>query len=296
MGRFKLTVLIVVFDMPREAPRTIVSALPPYQKGVGTDDYEILILDNGSNLPLPDQYVRRLPTNVRCLRVPSPTVSPGDAINWGVTQAAGDCILVCIDGARILSDRLVSTAIKVMDEFPDAFIYTLSWHLGPDVQMRSMFNGYDQGVEDELLAQADWTQNPDKLFEISVLAASSARGIAGPINESNVFAVRRKLLDTVGGYDTRFKLPGGSSSNLELFKRYVTRPNALNICLQSEGSFHQFHDGAATGNPGQVERMMDEYAEIFGDAYRRPDYMTLFYGWPRRAASDVLATSLTRAR
>ena len=75
----KLSVLIVVYNMPREAPRTIISALSPYQKNVVFDDYEILILDNGSSRKLDSQFVAELPKNVRVLDVPNPNGSPGDA-------------------------------------------------------------------------------------------------------------------------------------------------------------------------------------------------------------------------
>ncbi|NDD63778.1 MAG: hypothetical protein EBZ36_07345, partial [Acidobacteria bacterium] len=37
--------------MAREAPRTILSALPPYQKNVTASDYEVIVVDNGSTEP-----------------------------------------------------------------------------------------------------------------------------------------------------------------------------------------------------------------------------------------------------
>lgn len=284
----KLSILIVTYNMQREAPRTIASALPPYQKRVSASDYEVLILDNGSSQPLAHEYIADLPANVRYLPVPEPNGSPGHALNWGATQARSDILMFCIDGARILSDGLVYGAIANLDRFPDAFVYTLGWHLGSDVQMRSVLAGYDALAEDKLLSSANWYEQPERLFEISVLAGSSVRGLSGQISESNAFAVSRSVFETIGGYDERFIIPGGSTSNLELFERYVTRENAINILLAGEGTFHQVHGGSATSNPDRIEAYFDEYQQIFGRKYKLPHYETMIAGWPQKTALPAL--------
>lgn len=288
---YKLSVLIVIYNMPREAPRTIESALPPYQKNINLDDYEILILDNGSREPLPADFLAGLPANVRVLDVPNPDGSPGAALNWGAAQASSDNLMFCIDGARIFSDRLLANAIRTLKQFPESFAYTYAWHLGPDVQMRSVHDGYNQEVEDNLLKQANWRTEPDNLFRISVLAGSSSLGLAGPISESNAFCMSRGLFEKHGGYDLRFRIPGGSTSNLEIFKRYVTRPNAINICLLSEGTFHQVHGGAATSNPDNISRLFSEYEQIFGEPFQMTHFDTMFSGWPRPSALTSLLGS-----
>ena len=43
--RPRLSVILCVYDMPREAPRTILSAAVPYQKDVTADDYEVLVIN-----------------------------------------------------------------------------------------------------------------------------------------------------------------------------------------------------------------------------------------------------------
>ncbi len=282
------SILLVVHNMPREAPRTIVSALPPYQKGVGVEDYEILVLDNGSTLPLSDDLLGSLPSNVRILEVPQATAMPGEALNWGASQAASDKLLFCIDGARMFSDGLVASTLEVLDRFPKAFVYTLGWHLGPDVQMRSTKEGYDQNAEDELLSRAQWQTRPEALFEISVLAGSSRPGICGTASESNAFGIARATYEQFGGYDTRFRIAGGSTSNLEIFRRYVTRPDALNICLLSEATFHQVHGGSATSSPQNIPAMFKEYEDIFGEPFSIPQFPTYFFGRPRPAAAKSL--------
>lgn len=288
MSNPKISVLVVAYNMKREAPRTIETALPPYQKAIGIDDYEVLVLDNGSSESLPAEFLANLPSNVRFLDVPNPNGAPGAALNWGVQQASSDNLMFCIDGARMFSDQLVAHAITALGRFPEAFVYTFAWHLGPDVQMRSVQEGYNQKVEDELLKRANWREEPDNLFGISVLAGSSSRGLIGPISESNAFCMSRDLFDEYGGYDLRFRIAGGSTSNLEIFKRYVTRPGGLNICLLSEGTFHQVHGGAATSNPDKSPAMFAEYEQIFGEPFRTEDFDTMFYGRPRAQAVKSL--------
>ena len=52
--------------------------------------------------------------------------------------------------------------------------------------------GYDQRVEDDLLAGSDWRTDGYRLFEISTPAGSSGRGLFGPMGESSsLFASRR---------------------------------------------------------------------------------------------------------
>lgn len=285
----RLSVLLVVYDMPREAPRTLASMVPPFQKDVQLTDYEVLVLDNGSSRRVSGAFIRSMPENVRFLDVPQPDGSPGNALNWGVQQTSAPHVMCCIDGARIFSDRLIADTIRVIERFQQSFVYTLGWHLGPDVQMNSVKNGYTQQVEDELLDKADWMNNPDALFGISVLAGSSRQGLAGPINESNAFCLPRSAYEQMGGYDPRFKIPGGSLSNLEMFERCVKRESELNICLLGEGTFHQVHGGSATSHPERIETYFREYERIFGRPYRAPIYETMFYGWARRTALQKMS-------
>ena len=52
----------------------------------------------------------------------------------------------------------------------------MAFHLGPDVQMRSIFDGYDAEAEDAQLEQVPWREDGYRLFDISVLAGSSVPG------------------------------------------------------------------------------------------------------------------------
>ena len=275
--------------MPREAPRTILSTAVPYQKDVCAQDYEVIVIENGSKRPLSRQTRETIPSGVRIVDVLDAQQTPVFALNWAARElATGDVLLFAIDGARIFTDRLYAETIAAHADAEDAFVYTLAWHLGPKVQMISALEGYDADVEDRLLAASGWPQDPDALYDISVLASSSEPGFFGHIAESNAFSMRRSLFESIGGYDERFVSPGGGLANLEIFHRYVTRPNARNVCLLSEGTFHQIHGGVATSGGASWETLNDEHRAIFGRDYCRPTYEAHHRGTIRAKAQRFL--------
>lgn len=281
----RLSVIICLHNMLREGPRTLLSATLPYQNGLTEGDFEVLVIDNGSTERLPAEYVATLPSYVRVIDVPNPKPSPAPALNWAARElAAGEIFLFAIDGARIFSNRLIATSLKAHDAFDDPFVYTVGWHLGPKIQRISTQEGYDQGVEDRLIAAAGWPNDPDSLWDISVLAGSSRAGFYGQLAESNAFSVTRRLFESVGGYDERFTSPGGGATNLELFARYVTRPNGCNVCLLSEGTFHQTHGGATTSGKIHQAAIAEEYRSIFGRDFAIPEYEAIRYGSIRARA------------
>jgi glycosyltransferase involved in cell wall biosynthesis len=273
----RLSVIICTYNMAREAPRTILSAASPYQKNIDPGDYEVIVVDNGSTQPLRDADRNNLPQSVMLYSMPNPQPSPAFALNWAAKELAkGDILLFAIDGARIFSDRLCATALEAHDLALDAFVYTVGFHLGPKLQRFSIAEGYNQAVEDKLIAKSGWPGRPRALFDISVLAGSSRKGYFRRIGESNAFSIPRGLFERLGGYDERFTSPGGGLVNQEMFKRYTTRPGAVNICLLSEGTFHQVHGGVATSR-GPSEDFDAEYEGILGEERRPPDYETFYY-------------------
>src|SRR5216683_2592387 len=43
-----LSVIVVVHNMAREAPRTLYSLSTTYQRHIAAEDYEVIVVDNGS--------------------------------------------------------------------------------------------------------------------------------------------------------------------------------------------------------------------------------------------------------
>lgn len=102
---------------------------------------------------------------------------------------------------------------------PRPVIATLEFHLGPEIQPKSVHNGYNQDVEDRLLDSVDWKGDGYRLFDISVFAGSCSRGWFRPLNESNALFLKREMWAELGGYDEHFVSPGGGFVNLDTYKR-----------------------------------------------------------------------------
>ena len=276
MSRPKLSIVVATYRMQREAPRTVASFLPPLQRCVEDLDYEIIVIDNGSPEPLDLGGVAAGAARpVRLVRLAPEAASPSPAvcINAAVREhAAGEWLMICIDGARIASSHLVRRSADLLARHPDAFTFVGSRHLGPRQQMQSVREGYDQAVEDALLDRVEWRADLDRLYAVSVWAGAHDRNDPLLQNESNAFAMSRATWDALGGYREGFARPGGGLCNLDLFSRCVSRERGLNVLLYGECTFHQVHGGAATSHDGYFRASLDEYRDVVGEAYRRPTF------------------------
>ena len=271
----KLSIIVATYRMQREAPRSILSLLPPLQRCVDDVDYEIIVVDNGSPkcLDLHD-ILATAPRPVRLVRVApnDASASPVDCINTAVRDySTGNRLMICIDGARLASSHLVRRTVDILARHPDAFTFVGSRHLGPKLQKLSIEEGYNQATEDKLLNSVAWRTNLDNLYPISVWAGAHQQDNLLLQNESNAFAMTRKTWDSVGGYKEGFDRPGGGLCNLELFRRYVTRREALNVLLYGEATFHQVHNIPLKSHDYFGESIA-EYIEVTGESYHRPSF------------------------
>jgi glycosyltransferase involved in cell wall biosynthesis len=289
-----LSVIVAFYNMSREVPRTLFSLSPGYQKKVDHSDYEVLVVDCGSVVPLKEDMVKSFGPNFRLLRFP-PAPSPARAINRAVEQSRGNLVTICIDGARILSPGILSHTLAAYRAYHQPVVATLGFHLGPKIQNESLTEGYNQEKEDALLNSVDWKADGYELFNISVLAASSRNGWFLPISESNCLTLSRDDFATLGGLNERFTSPGGGLVNLDFYKEACGLPRDL-VVLLGEGSFHQFHGGVATNvPPGRhpVKSFLAEYLDIRGVDYSPPVKVPVFMGSVPAQATRFLAHSIT---
>jgi glycosyltransferase involved in cell wall biosynthesis len=281
--RPKLSLVVVVYDMGREAPRTLRSLSTPYQTGIATEDYEVIVMDNGSPTPLGESVVKALGPQFRYHYVQDAAKSPADAVNRGVALARGKYVGIFIDGARIASPGLLALALRAFGLHKDPIVATLAWHLGPELQQKSVLKGYDKPTEDGLLDSIGWPRDGYRLFEISVLAASSFKGYAAAPSESNALFLKRSSYAEMGGMDPAFDLPGGGLLNLDFFIRCLERDSPL-VMLFGEGTFHQIHGGASTGaardEGDRFQRWAEQYRQIRGKSWHHPEKPMHFLGRP----------------
>ncbi|MFC1575884.1 glycosyltransferase family 2 protein [Gemmatimonadota bacterium] len=270
MDNKQLSIVVIFHDMQREGRRTLYSLSTAYQTDVDASEYEVIAIDNGSAHPLTADEVQGHGPNFRYHFFTTEAVSPVDAINAGVGMATGEYVAVLVDGARMATPGLVRGALKGVQMFPEPFVCALSWHLGPDLQGRSMQKGYDQAEEDQLLASIRWPEDGYRLFEISTIAPSSKYGFFGGIPpECSWFALSRATFLKMGGFESRFRSPGGGFVNHDFRNRALSMPNVTPVVLLGEGVFHQFHGGVATNVrtqdlPPTLELFGEEHLEIRG--------------------------------
>ena len=294
-GGLALSVIVVSYNMARELPRTILSLSPALQRDIACEDYEIIVVDNGSPDPPTAEAVRSWSPNARLFSVANPTVSPVPAINQALAEAQGDLVGIFIDGARMASPRLLSSALDAARIHSHPVIGTLAFHLGPDVQMRSVLAGYDQSAEDRLLEASDWERDPYRLFKISVFAGSSEGGWFVVPSETNALFLTSDHWRELGGYDPAFVTPGGGLANLDIWARVCADPAARVIMLMGEATFHQVHGGIATNSrEPPLATFHSEYEAIRGKPYERPCVDPLFVGRPYPAAIPTLKASLEK--
>lgn len=271
--------------MAREAPRTLHSLSAGYQRHIDADDYEVIVVDNGSEPPLDPTMVGALAGNFQLLRIDDALPSPAQAVNRGLAAAHGDVIGVMIDGARIATPGLLHFALGGAALYPRTVVASVGWFVGFDVQKFAIEGGHTKQREDALLASIDWPANGYRLFEIGTLDGSWVNGWFQPIAESNGLFMCREMWDTLSGFDERFDVPGGGLVNLDVYRRALDLPNAELVVLLGEGTFHQMHGGTATnseidGFQETVQLWVQQFESIHGKPW------TL----PRRRIQPILAT------
>jgi len=276
-----LSVVVNFFNNRREARNTLHSLSARYQRGAKDLDYEVIAVDNGSPEPLREEEVRAYGANFRHRFVRDAAVSPAAAINTACREAAGDQLMVIIDGAHILSPGVFDLAGRALNAFPSAFVATVPFHLGPKHQYDSVLEGYNQQVEDDVLDSLGWREDGYRLYSATAAFADASEGWFGKLYESGCFALRKADYLALGGFDERFQSPGGGLVNLDLFRRALSVDTLQYVVLLGEGTFHQFHGGVTTNAPRDRQPWASferEYARIRGEPYRRVARRPLLLG------------------
>jgi hypothetical protein len=281
--------------MGRELPRTLRTLSPDYQRDIDGGDYEVVLIDNGSARPLDEKMLAAHPGRLRSVRVDPAPPSPARAANLGLEMAEGELVGLIVDGARMASPGLLGGALLANRLATRPVIATPGYHLGSDRHMQAGDSGYDQSSEDRLLAGVDWQHDGDRLFQISTLAASSGRGWFGPMGESSALFMLSETWRELHGLDERFELPGGGLVNHDLYRRACRLEGTRLIVLLGEGTFHQFHGGAATSRRLKWEDMHAEYEAVRGEPYRPPTNRPLYLGGVPTTALPHLEQSVQLA-
>jgi cephalosporin hydroxylase len=268
-----LSVVVVFYNMRREAERSLHALSRAYQQSIADLDYEVIVIENGSapDQVLGEEFVRSFGPEFRYVNLGADaTPTPVDALNWGLELASGKVIAFMIDGAHILTPGVLRHGMAGLQTYAPAIVATQQWYVGPGQQPDAILNGYDQSSEDELFRRIEWPLDGYRLFEIGHFIGD--RDWFDGLWESNCIFVPRELLEQFGTFDERFAMAGGGYANLEFYERLGGIPGVNIVTMLGEGSFHQVHGGTTTNvaDPDERRSTIASYAEHFEELHGRP--------------------------
>ncbi len=287
-----LTVVVVFYNMRREAARTLHSLSRAYQEELDGISYEVIAIENGSaeDQKLGEEFVRSFGPEFRYIDLGTDALpSPTAALNVGIREGRGHGFALMIDGAHVLTPGVLQFGLKGLATYAPAIVVTQQWYIGPGQQGDAMDNGYDEEYEDRLFEAIRWPSVGYRLFEIGHFVGD--RDWLDGVWESNCIFASRSLLAQVGGFDESFATAGGGYANLEIYERLGSSPD-INVCtIMGEGSFHQTHGGTTTNQVDAETRRArvygygQEFARLRGRFFRGPGKPMHFVGrMPNEAA------------
>ena len=293
-----LSIIVIAYDMPRQALNTLVSLSPGYQQEVDPEDYEVIVVENSSRRNMDAEAIAALPGNFRYFLRDEPGVSPAAAINFAFAQVRGQFVGLMIDGARMVTPGVVQNVLMAFRMTADAMVVVPGYHLGENEQQFHLSHGYTEEKEQALLDEIDWQRNGYRLFDISCLSGANPNGIFHPFMECNCLFMAADIFRDMGQADERFDLPGGGALNLFIYRKVAMHPRTRAFMLAGEGSFHQLHGGVTTSEVDTREsilrRQSEQLCELLGQPFRSPTVEPILLGKVPGPALRYLKHSVER--
>jgi hypothetical protein len=256
----RLSFILVVYNMQRQAMNTLYSLSARHQQNVDACDYEIIVVENASASTLVEADVLALGDNFRYFLRHESSQSPVGAINFGFSQIRAANICLMIDGARMVTPRVVEYALMGCTADIDALIAVPGYSLGWQDQRFNIEAAYDETAEMALLSSINWQQNGYRLFDIATISGANPNGCMNPLMECNCVITSAKNFAAIGGANPDFQLPGGGSINLHIFRQLGMLPASRHyFVMAGEGSFHQFHGGITTAQWSDLDEVLESH-------------------------------------
>ena len=280
MNTPKISIIVIVYDMPRQAMITLQSLTTAYQQGVSTDDYEVIVVENRSTRMLDAEQVCGLQPNFRYFLRDEPGKSPAAALNFGFALATAPTIGIMIDGARLVTPGVLRFALMAVKITPQALVAVPGYEIGNYPQ--SLDPSQTEAKDIALLAKIKWPHDGYRLFEIASISLANRSGFFTPFMECNCLFAPADVLKELGGADERFDLPGGGALNLYMYHQLAHHPRTTFFVLAGEGSFHQVHGGVTTTvrdtNPALLSDILSQLNSFLGEPFKSPTLPSIVLG------------------
>jgi hypothetical protein len=279
-----VALVVVVYNMPEQAKKTLYSLTSQYQQGVTEADYDVIIIENQSANNLPVDFIESLPANFSYHLRAETEPTPVFAANYGIKLSRRSHIALLIDGARMVTPGVVKNLLRGHRLQPESVVTVPGYHLGRQLQQRSVEQGYGIVEESRLLASIEWPRNGYSLFDIACFSGSCAAGLFRQHSESNCISLPKHLWQGLGGMDERFDHMGGGLVNLDCYRRACELPGVAHVVLIGEGTFHQFHGGVTTGGierqarESLIGQFQSQYRTLRGKSFQSPETNPIFLG------------------
>ncbi|MCB1615744.1 MAG: glycosyltransferase [Pseudomonadales bacterium] len=288
-----LSIIVIVYKMPRQAMNTLLSLALPYQKNVNPEEYEVIVIENSSEQNLNADTVTALGPQFRYFLREESGVSPVPAVNFGFEQCQGEFIGLIIDGARMVTPRVLEYAMLGYKITRQAIVMVPGYHLGEEDQKFHLTTGHSAQKEIEKLEELDWQENGYRLFNFAAWSSSNQRGYFQPMQECNCLFASKDNFDLIGRADERFDQAGGGSINLHIYRSLGMLPESQLFILPGEGSFHQFHGGVTTTEIENREALLKAFdqrlEEIWGGSFKALTREPMLLGAVTHAAQPFLS-------
>jgi glycosyltransferase involved in cell wall biosynthesis len=265
-----LSIIVIVYRMNRQAYNTLYSLSTAYQRNASAN-YEVVVVENSSDDNLDANRVEALPGNFRYFLRNETGVSPVPAVNFALQQCRADSIGLLIDGARMLTPRVLEHVFALRKAFEHPLIVVPGYHLGDEQHDTADPTRAD--TEQRELEALDWHGDGYRLFDQACFSPGNARGYFHPLLECNALFFNKESIDRIGGADPRFALPGGGGINLHIYRSLGMQPQNQVIILPGEGNFHQYHGGVTTTAANDRGAMLASFRDQLDSIWGR--YKTL---------------------
>ncbi len=295
-----LSVIVIAYKMPEQLAKTLYTLSAAYQTGVTEQEYEVIVVENASDENFDESMIAGFGGNFRFFRRDESAHTPVPAINFAFEKCRGQAIGLMIDGARMVTPRVIQYVLMSLRISPHSLTVVPGYHLGEQGQHFNVSSGYNEEVEKEFLDSTNWRENGYELFSIADISGANPNGYLQPIMECNCMFASAVSFKKIAYADKRFTLRGGGAINLHMFRSLGMLQDSELVVLPGEGSFHQYHGGVTTSEYAGLEceraSHRAQLQEIWGGEFHSLRREPTLLGAVTPLAQDYLAFSVERAK